>query len=72
MSGEKTEVGRGELVNGTVKAILVTVAVFVWAGVHIWGIVEHDSIGSSFDSGFATAVGAIVVLPRKQDKTPKD
>lgn len=62
----------GELVNGTVKAILVTVAVVVWGTVHVVGLADHYSVPSSFDSGFATLVGAVVVLPRKQDKTPKD
>jgi hypothetical protein len=59
-------------VNGTVKAILVTMAVVVWGVVHVGGLVDHYSVAGSFDSGFATLVGAIVVLPRKQDKKPKD
>lgn len=72
-SGEgSAAVERGELVNGTVKTILVTVAAVVWGAVHVVGVLDHGDISSSFDSGFATLVGAIMVLPRKKDKTPKD
>lgn len=58
--------------NGTVKTFLITGAVVAWGAVHLVSLVENFDVPSSFDSAFATLVGAVMVSPRKQDKTPKD
>lgn len=58
--------------NGTVRTFLIAGAVVTWGVVYMVSLVEHFQVPSSFDSAFTTLVGAIMLAPRKQNKTPKD
>lgn len=58
--------------NGTTKTLLLIGAVVTWGTTHIVGLAQHFQVSASFDSVFATLVGAVMVSGKKDKKPPKD
>ena len=62
----------GVWVNGTLRTALIGALSLIWGGVYLASLIQHFQVPAAFDTVFTTFVGAIMVTPRKQDKTPKD